>query len=207
MFLIYRYSLTDCYVTNILLPLCFKKIWISRLNICSVERDLNVPVLQVKKGEGQQQHQSSFSLYINPKTYFYCTEEEKFETVPPDSDHKLQIQEGDLHNPDGDHEEALLEESCLKQLYPDPYQEECDQFHILGRVAKLYMNSLGVRKSAGMSSSSFRTFIRLASLDIENQMSCRIKLFIMLWWTLTLNHIYLISKLKLKDSNTCHTYT
>lgn len=70
MFLIYRYSLTDCYVTNILLPLCFKKIWISRLNICSVERDLNVPVLQVKKGEGQQQHQSSFSLYINPKNLF-----------------------------------------------------------------------------------------------------------------------------------------
>lgn len=98
------------------------------------------------------------------KNLFSCTEEEKFETFPPDSDHKLQIREEDLHDLDGDHEEAHLEESCLKQLYPDPYHEECDQFHILGRVAKLYMSNLGVRKSAGMSSASFRTFIRSASL-------------------------------------------
>lgn len=117
-------------------------------------------VEEEEEDEEVNQQMSELHVHMDLDCATNEMEEEKFETVPPDSDHKLQIQEVDLHNPDGDHEEAHLEESCLKQLYPDPYQEECDQFHILGRVAKLYMNSLGVRKSAGMSSSSFRTFIR-----------------------------------------------
>ncbi|XP_061184674.1 tubulin polyglutamylase TTLL11-like isoform X2 [Saccostrea echinata] len=69
------------------------------------------------------------------------------------------------HQDPDDLEEHHLEDSCLKQLYPDLYQEECDQFRILERAARLYINCIGVKKSPGMSSSAFRTFIRKCQLN------------------------------------------
>jgi hypothetical protein len=69
------------------------------------------------------------------------------------------IEEGGDHDPTED-EELHLGDNCLKQLYPDLYEEECDQFRILERAARLYINFLGVRRSPGMSSSAFRMFIR-----------------------------------------------
>lgn len=91
------------------------------------------------------------------------TDEDQNEDMTPEDNHELDIVyrevEEDHHHPDG-LEEANLEENCLKQLYPEPYQEDCDQFRILERVARLYINNVGVKKAAGMGSSSFRTFIR-----------------------------------------------
>lgn len=57
--------------------------------------------------------------------------------------------------------ETKLRESCLKQLYPAIYDEECERYRILERVAGLFIYFLGIRGSLRIGPTGFRTFARL----------------------------------------------
>jgi hypothetical protein len=56
--------------------------------------------------------------------------------------------------------ENKLKESCLKQLYPAIYDEECERYRILERVAGLFIYFLGIRGSLRIGPTGFRTFAR-----------------------------------------------
>ncbi|XP_062570955.1 tubulin polyglutamylase TTLL11-like isoform X2 [Saccostrea cucullata] len=61
--------------------------------------------------------------------------------------------------------ENKLKESCLKQLYPAIYDEECERFRILERVAGLFIYFLGIRGSLRIGPTGFRTFARKCRLN------------------------------------------
>nr|XP_022325893.1 tubulin polyglutamylase TTLL11-like isoform X3 [Crassostrea virginica] len=61
--------------------------------------------------------------------------------------------------------ETKLRESCLKQLYPAIYDEECERYRILERVAGLFIFFLGIRGSLRIGPTGFRTFARKCRLN------------------------------------------
>lgn len=61
--------------------------------------------------------------------------------------------------------ETKLRESCLKQLYPAIYDEECERYRILERVAGLFIYFLGIRGSLRIGPTGFRTFARKCRLN------------------------------------------
>lgn len=65
--------------------------------------------------------------------------------------------------------ETKLRESCLKQLYPAIYDEECERYRILERVAGLFIFFLGIRGSLRIGPTGFRTFARYCIPDIMFQ--------------------------------------
>ncbi|KAL3876936.1 hypothetical protein ACJMK2_034716 [Sinanodonta woodiana] len=55
--------------------------------------------------------------------------------------------------------------SCLKELYPDPYDEEFDRLRLFERVADIFITCLGVRSTHRLGPTGFRTFSRKCHLN------------------------------------------
>ncbi|XP_062570949.1 tubulin polyglutamylase TTLL11-like [Saccostrea cucullata] len=138
----------------------------SEVTTCIQAYDDKEDIEELKEEEEQEEedhmNQQLSEFHLDEE---YNMDEAKIENPHSDNDQELK-DEIHLEHPDPEDLEAHhLEDSCLKQLYPDLYQEECDQFRILERAARVYINCIGVKKSPGMSSSAFRTFIRKCQLN------------------------------------------
>lgn len=56
-------------------------------------------------------------------------------------------------------------ESCLKQLYPEPYEKKYESLRIYEKLAEVFVVSLGVRASQRLGPTGFRTFARKCRLN------------------------------------------
>ena len=57
------------------------------------------------------------------------------------------------------------ENSCLKQLYPEPYDQFYDKLRLYEKLAEVFIVCLGVRQNVRLGPTGFRTFSRLVYID------------------------------------------
>lgn len=68
-------------------------------------------------------------------------------------------------NSDDDKVEPEPYQSCLKQLYPEPYKETFDSLRMYEKLSEIFLFCLGVRNIHRLGSTSFRTFARKCHLN------------------------------------------